>query len=182
MRRTSAALLAALALPLVAGCGSSAKTNGSTTTATTSAASAAPTTSATSAAAQKPASGPAVKISTATVTGLGTILVDAQGRTLYTFAPDHAAKVTCVSSCALVWPPAKLTAGAHPSGSGGVQASLLGSAPDPEGGSVITYHGWPLYTYVTDTSPGMASGQALNISGGYWYVIAPSGEVIQRKP
>ena len=45
----------------------------------------------------------------------------------------------------------------------------------------MTYAGWPLYSYVTDTSPGSAHGQALKLNGGLWYVIAPSGKLITKK-
>lgn len=122
------------------------------------------------------------KISAATISGLGAVLVNAQGRTLYTFVPDKAKKVTCVSTCAALWPPAFVPAGKKPSATGLVKQSLLGSDPDPAGGQVITYAGWPLYTYVSDTSAGIANGQALNLNGGLWYVIAPSGKVITKKP
>ncbi len=40
---------------------------------------------------------------------------------------------------------------------------------------------WPLYTYVADRKPGMATGQALDLNGGLWYVLAPSGKVIHTK-
>ena len=81
-----------------------------------------------------------------------------------------------------MWPPLKLPAGQTAKASGGVQASMLGSDPDPEGGRVVTYGGWPLYTYVADTSPGSATGQATNLNGGLWYVITPSGMVVHTKP
>ena len=64
---------------------------------------------------------------------------------------------------------------------GACSASLLGSLPNPSGGRVATYNGWPLYTYVTDASPGVARGQALKLNGGLWYVMNPSGNVIKRK-
>jgi hypothetical protein len=38
-----------------------------------------------------------------------------------------------------------------------------------------------LYTYVSDTAAGQARGQALNLNGGYWYVLAPSGKVIRTR-
>jgi len=124
----------------------------------------------------------AVKISTKNLPGLGPVLVNSQGRTLYSFVPDKQSKVTCVSSCAAVWPPVKLSNGQKPVASGQAKSSLLGSDPDPAGGQVVTYAGWPLYTYVSDTSPGTATGQALNLNGGLWYVLAPSGTVIHKKP
>ncbi len=78
-------------------------------------------------------------------------------------------------------PPVELPKGRRPSPRR-AKASLLGSDPDPAGGRVVTYAGWPLYTYVADTSAGAAKGQALNLNGGLWYVLAPSGKVIRKKP
>jgi len=122
-----------------------------------------------------------VRISTRTLPKLGTVLVNSTGRTLYMFVPDKRRKVTCVRTCAAVWPPVKLARGQKAGAFGRAKASLLGSDPDPAGGRVVTYAGWPLYTYVTDRSPGMAKGQALNLNGGLWYVLAPSGRVIRKK-
>ena len=61
------------------------------------------------------------------------------------------------------------------------QGLLLGSDSNPSGGKVVTYAGWPLYTYVADTGPGTASGQAKNLNGGLWYVISPAGTVIKKQ-
>jgi predicted lipoprotein with Yx(FWY)xxD motif len=98
------------------------------------------------------------------------------------FVPDQHKKVTCVGSCAIVWPPVKLANGEQAQASGGAKSSLLGSDPDPEGGQVVTYANWPLYTYASDTAPGMATGQALNLNGGLWYVLSPSGEIVRKQP
>jgi predicted lipoprotein with Yx(FWY)xxD motif len=114
------------------------------------------------------------------VKGLGTVLVNAKGFVLYVFAPDKAAKVTCKSSCAAIWPPLKVS-GKETAG-GSAKASLLGSDKNPSGGKVVTYAKWPLYTYVADTKAGEASGQDIKLNGGYWYVISPSGKVIKKQP
>jgi predicted lipoprotein with Yx(FWY)xxD motif len=123
-----------------------------------------------------------VRISTRTLPKLGTVLVDGRGRTLYMFVPDRRKKVTCVRACAAVWPPVKLPKGAKAVASGRAKASLLGSDRNPAGGRVVTYARWPLYTYVADTRAGTARGQALKLNGGLWYVLAPSGKVIRKKP
>jgi predicted lipoprotein with Yx(FWY)xxD motif len=177
MRRSFAFLvLPAIALALAA-CGSSKSSSSTTSSAAAPASStASPYASSTSAAAPT-----TVKISAKTIPGLGLVLVNSDGRTLYTFAPDKAKKVTCVGGCASVWPAMKLAAGAKAVGSGAVKASLLGSDPDPSGGKVVTYAGWPLYSYVADTTPGAHAGQALNLNGGLWYVISPPGKVITHK-
>ena len=123
-----------------------------------------------------------VVIATKTLPKLGTVLVNGNGRTLYMFVPDKRAKVTCVHACAAVWPPVKLPKGMKPIAKGKAKASLLGSDPDPAGGRVVTYNRWPLYTYAGDSSAGQAKGQALNLNGGLWYVLTPSGKVIRTKP
>jgi predicted lipoprotein with Yx(FWY)xxD motif len=122
-----------------------------------------------------------VTLSTASVSGLGTVLVNAAGRTLYTFAPDKAKNVTCTGSCAAIWPPLKVPAGQKATAQAGVKESLVSSLPDPSGGHVVTYNGWPLYLYTADQAAGTANGQALNSSGGLWYAISPSGAVITKK-
>ncbi len=177
MRKSYFALLATVAAAAIAGCGSSTKTN-TESTSTSESAAATTRAAAASTAAASASSGPTLKIAAATVPGVGTVLVDSAGHTLYTFAPDGATKVTCTGSCAAVWPPVKLEGSEQPAPTGAVKASLLGSDPDPEGGRVVTYHGWPLYTYVADSAAGTATGQGINQSGGLWYVIGPSGVVV----
>lgn len=122
-----------------------------------------------------------VVISTRNIPTLGTVLVNSKGLTLYMFVPDKDTSVTCVHACAAVWPPVFLPKGAKAAAAGQVKASMLGSDPDPTGGRVATYAGWPLYTYVADRAPGSVKGQALNLNGGLWYVLAPSGKVIRTK-
>jgi predicted lipoprotein with Yx(FWY)xxD motif len=124
----------------------------------------------------------AVVVSTRLVPELGVVLVDSKRRTLYMFVPDKRKRVTCVRVCAAVWPPVKLAKGAKLVATAGAKVSLLGSDPDPSGGRVVTYNRWPLYTYVADRAPGQAKGQALDLNGGLWYVVSPSGKVIRRKP
>jgi predicted lipoprotein with Yx(FWY)xxD motif len=148
---------------------------GQPATPTTSTTAAAPT--ATSTTPSTPAT-KSISLSVRTLPNVGAVLVNAEGRTLYTFAPDKHSKVTCVSSCATLWPPLKLASGETAAGPPQLKASLLGSDPDPEGGRVVTYAGWPLYTYAADGAAGQDNGQAIETNGGRWYVIAPSGKVI----
>ena len=125
----------------------------------------------------------AVTVSTRNVHGLGLVLVDSRGRTLYMFVPDKRKKVTCVSAaCLALWPPLKLPAGAKAVATGAAKQALVSSVPNPKGGKVVTYARWPLYTYAGDTKPGQANGQALNSTGGLWYVLSPAGVVIKKKP
>jgi predicted lipoprotein with Yx(FWY)xxD motif len=116
-----------LVLPVVAlaiaGCG-----GGTAKTSTT------PSTTPSSTSSSSPSSTPAVQVSTMNLPGLGPVLVNGQGRTLYMFVPDGRRTVTCVSSCAAIWPPVKLSNGQRAVAAGQAKPSLLGSDPDPAGG------------------------------------------------
>jgi len=121
-------------------------------------------------------------VQTKKIAGLGTVLVNSKGLTLYMFAPDKQKRVTCKGQCATFWPPLKLKAGQKATAGGAAKKSLLGSDKNPSGGRVVTYNHWPLYTYVADSKPGQATGQAVKLNGGLWYVLSPAGKVIKKKP
>lgn len=117
-------------------------------------------------------------VSTAEVSDVGDVLVDANGNTLYLFEPDDASAVTCNGDCADKWPPLTL-AGTHeshePTVGAGVRRELLGEAMSESGEHVVTYGGWPLYRYESD-SVGEASGHGVDENGGRWFAVSTSGE------
>jgi predicted lipoprotein with Yx(FWY)xxD motif len=121
-------------------------------------------------------------VTTKKIKKLGTVLVDAKGLTLYMFVPDKRKRVTCKGTCAVIWPPLKIKAGRKPTAGGAARKGLLGTDKNPGGGRVVTYNKWPLYTYIQDHKPGQARGQAIDLNGGYWYVLSPAGKVIKKKP
>ena len=124
--------------------------------------------------------GPEYEVRTGRVSGLGTVLVDGRGITLYMYATDTRGQPSvCYDICAVQWPPLVLPSGvAAPVAGSGVQAALLGTAPRHDGTTQITYNGWPLYLWPPDRAPGMATGQALTNAGGLWYVLTPAGHPI----
>jgi predicted lipoprotein with Yx(FWY)xxD motif len=101
--------------------------------------------------------------------GGATVLTNAQGFTLYWFAPDTPSKSVCYGSCAAYWPPVKgpVTVAAGVTGVTG----KLGTIRRADGSLQATYNGHPLYTYVADTGPGQAKGNKLNLNGGLWYEV-----------
>lgn len=126
-------------------------------------------------------SGPTYAISTRNINGLGTVIVTGHQRTLYLFEPDQqSSKSTCFDICAAQWPPFVLPPGVAAAQAGsGIKQSLLSTTTRPNGELQVVYNGWPLYLWPPDTTPGQATGQALNNLGGLWYVVSPEGNAIR---
>jgi predicted lipoprotein with Yx(FWY)xxD motif len=184
----SAGWTALLALPvigLVAGACFTAGAAGAATTGSGRVDASAAAASTTSSGGQRvaPGTSPYYEVKTGTVPGLGTVLVNGQGLTLYMFVPDRRrGESTCYKACASAWPPLRLPTGVTvPVAGGKAVASLLGTTTREDGGQQVTYDGWPLYLWVVDTAPGQATGQGLNSLGGLWYVLSPKGKVIKTK-
>jgi predicted lipoprotein with Yx(FWY)xxD motif len=99
-----------------------------------------------------------------------TVLTNSQGFTLYWFVPDTSTASKCYGSCATYWPPVTgpVTAGSGVTGT-------LSTITRTDGTKQATFNGHPLYTYKGDTSPGQASGNGLNLSGGVWHEVTVSG-------
>jgi predicted lipoprotein with Yx(FWY)xxD motif len=108
-----------------------------------------------------------------TSSDLGTILVDANGMTLYLNTQDTATASSCTGSCAATWPP--LTSGGSTKAGSGVQSAQLGTLMVGDTDQ-ITYYGHPLYTYSGDTGPGETNGQGV---GGVWYVVSTKGTPVK---
>src|SRR6187397_3029041 len=111
---------------------------------------------------------PALK--TATVNGVS-VVTNAQGFTLYSFAPDTATASKCTGACAQIWPPVT-----GPAAAGQGVTGTLGTITRPDGSKQATYNGHPLYTYTADTGPGQAKGNGVNVDGGVWHEVTASGQ------
>ena len=106
-------------------------------------------------------SGPAsIGTATATVNGRSvTILTDSSGKTLYYYMPDTATTSACTGGCASAWPPL-LSPGGAPTSTANLPGKL-GVISDANG-MQVTYNGHPLYTFGSDTAPGMTTGEGVN--------------------
>ncbi len=96
-------------------------------------------------------------------TDKGEALVDATGKTLYTFDKDAKDKSNCVDKCAQNWPPLEVKAGAMAEGDWTV-------VKRDDGTSQWAYKGKPLYTWAKDEKAGVAGGDGV---GGVWHIAKP---------
>ena len=127
-------------------------------------------------AARGPAARP-TKVASAS-SGLGRILVDSRGHTLYLFEKDRRGMSACAGLCTTYWPP--LLANGKSIAGKGAKRSLLGSIRRAEGTRQVTYAGHPLYLFFGDTKRGQTNGEGLTDFGASWDALSPAGKKIER--
>jgi predicted lipoprotein with Yx(FWY)xxD motif len=172
-RGASALLIGALlvAAVVVAGCGGGGSSSSSSATTSTA-------TKTTTVPVPKPppnAEEGTVFVSLGSAAGLGQVLVDSEGHTLYSFSKDSGDASACSGACAKSWPPL-LDEGGEPEPSNGTSASRLGTITLPDGSHQVTYAGHPLYGFGGDKAPGEANGNGSSAFGGTWSALKGSGE------
>jgi predicted lipoprotein with Yx(FWY)xxD motif len=126
------------------------------------------------------ASGSSTTVVSTAKTGLGRVLVNSRGRTLYLFGKDRNGKSACSGKCATFWPP--LIAKGKPQVVGGAKASLLGTTKRADGRRQVTYNHHPLYTFVKDTQKSQTKGEGLSAFGAKWYAVSPAGAKVLPRP
>ena len=157
-----AALAAAAAAGVLAGCASG---GGSTSAAGNGAGSTQP-------------GGAGTMISSRQVSGVGTVLTDQSGKTLYTPEQEANGTIKCTGSCLSFWFPVTVANGGTPHAGSGLTGKLA-SIQRPDGTSQVTYNGDPLYTFKLDSGPGQAHGNDFTDSFGgqsfVWHAATASG-------
>jgi predicted lipoprotein with Yx(FWY)xxD motif len=113
-------------------------------------------------------------------TGIGQVLVNSQGRTLYLFKADQGTKSACAGACAAAWPPLLVTG--KPTVGSGSSASLIGTSSRPEGKTQVTYNGHPLYLFAQDQKAGETNGQGVSAFGAAWFALDSAGNQVSAAP
>jgi predicted lipoprotein with Yx(FWY)xxD motif len=108
--------------------------------------------------------------------GLGKILVNSQGRTLYLFQKDTGTNSTCTGACAQNWPPLRATG--KPTVGSGASASLIGTSMRSDGMPQVTYNSHPLYLFIGDSKAGDTKGESVTAFGGSWFAVSPAGSEV----
>jgi predicted lipoprotein with Yx(FWY)xxD motif len=96
---------------------------------------------------------------------LGWLMAKADGHVVYTYAKDSKnGAPTCTGSCASVWAP---VTGMPKAGPADNFPGTFGVVTGAGGQKVISYNGYPLYTYI-GAAPLSTKGNGI---GGVWHVI-----------
>lgn len=125
-------------------------------------------------------------VGTVTNSKFGTVLIGANGHTLYRFTTDSKDKARCVGNCTVYWKPVTVKPGTKPSAGGSVSAKLLGTIKSAHGLDQVTYAGFPLYMYFEDTRAGQFNGEGASNAqngikpAGLWYVVNTHGAFVKK--
>ncbi|KJY42975.1 lipoprotein [Streptomyces sp. NRRL B-1568] len=121
---------------------------------------------------------PAAPVSVADNAGLGKILVDGQGRTLYRFNKDSAwpMKFACNDACLDTWKPAKPV---DKSKVRDIPEKLVSTVTRPDGTEQLAIDCWPVYWFTGDSKAGDVNGQGKQ---GLWFAVDDKGKKITTTP
>ncbi|HSD23201.1 MAG TPA: hypothetical protein VLB79_02620 [Solirubrobacterales bacterium] len=117
-------------------------------------------------------------VSTKSVSGVGTVLVDSSGQALYTNNQDSGMTVACTGSCTAIWVPVMAPSSGQPTSSDQAVQAKLGMVKS-NGGKQVTFGGKPLYSFVQD-SPGQVTGNGFTDNFGgtsFTWTVASTGQV-----
>jgi predicted lipoprotein with Yx(FWY)xxD motif len=98
-------------------------------------------------------------VSLGTNATIGSVLLAANGMTLYTYNKDTAGVSNCTGQCLTEWPAYTVAAGTPLTVGPGVTGTLGTITRADNGATQLTYNGMPLYFFVQDTALGDATGQ-----------------------
>jgi predicted lipoprotein with Yx(FWY)xxD motif len=119
-----------------------------------------------------------IKTATATVSGKAeTILIDAQGMTLYYRTSDAPPATVCSAGCVSIWPPFIISGSGAPTSTASLPGTL--TTVKDANGNQVEYNGHPLYTFSGDTAPGQTTG---NGTMGIWFVATPNLKSQRTQP
>ncbi|SRR6266511_1042993 len=106
-------------------------------------------------------------------TGIGQVLVDPAGKTLYLYASDQGTTSAVPANILGAWPPLTVASADEAEAGEGVDQSKLGTAPQADGQIWVTYNGHLLYRFSGDAAPGDTTGHKL---GNIWFALTPAGD------
>jgi predicted lipoprotein with Yx(FWY)xxD motif len=111
------------------------------------------------------------------VDGVGSVLVDATGKALYTPDEEADGKVRCTGGCTSIWQPLVAPDSGAPKAADG--AASLDVIARPDGMRQVTADGKPLYTFSED-APGKVTGDGFadDFAGRHftWHAVLAGGK------
>jgi predicted lipoprotein with Yx(FWY)xxD motif len=113
--------------------------------------------------------------------GVGMVLVDRTGKTVYSPEQEAHGKILCTGSCLGFWFPVAVAAGTQPHATAGLSGTFGTIRRTDDGVTQLTYNGRPLYTFRLDQGPGELHGNNFSDQFGgrsfTWQVVGANGSV-----
>jgi predicted lipoprotein with Yx(FWY)xxD motif len=111
------------------------------------------------------------------------VVMNAQGRTLYSLSPETARHLLCKSkACFKLWPPVTVASSTTKLKAGAGVQGRLGTLRRSGGLLQVTLRGMPLYRFANDHAKGQANGEGIKGFGGTWHAVSASSGAASKPP
>jgi predicted lipoprotein with Yx(FWY)xxD motif len=128
---------------------------------------------------QQPAASHGNAVTPRKLPGVGMVLVDRSGKTVYSPQQEAHGKILCTGGCLGFWFPVTVAAGTKTHDAPGMSGTVGTIRRSDNGQSQLTYNGRPLYTFRLDQAPGDLHGNDFSDQFGgtsfTWQVVSASG-------
>ncbi len=118
-------------------------------------------------------------LSPAKLSGIGAVLVNRSGRTIYLPRQEAHGKIFCTGSCLGFWLPVAVKPGTRLRAPRGLNGALSPIHRTDDGVTQLTFDGTPLYTFRLDQGPGQVHGNNFSDAFGgtsfTWQAVSASG-------
>jgi predicted lipoprotein with Yx(FWY)xxD motif len=103
------------------------------------------------------------------------VVINVQGRTLYSLHPETTRHLLCKSkACFKFWPPVTVASSTTKLKAGSGVQGHLGILRRSGGLLQVTLRGMPLYRFANDHAKGQANGEGIKGFGGTWHAVSAS--------
>jgi predicted lipoprotein with Yx(FWY)xxD motif len=110
------------------------------------------------------------------VSKYGVVLPNAHRDSLYILSTEHGTKEVCNAACQQIWVPLMVSPKLKSITIGPGVRGNVGFINRSKTSDQVTYNGYPLFTYVSDTGPRQTHGEGIVSFGGTWGLVRASAK------
>lgn len=117
---------------------------------------------------------------TVKVTKYGAVLAKSNRRSLYVLSTERGTKAICKSGCLSIWPPLLVSSKVKSIAVAAGVKGKIGFVARSSTSKQVTFNGYPVFAYASDTGPAQIHGEGIKAFGGVWGLVRASATTASK--